>query len=155
MSKFEFKLEALMRVRKIAENKSKIALAEVIKIINNIKLDIVNKNEEINESYNRIRKYDGKIININAFIVEDLFCKKIKIEIENLNKKLLKAEQVLEKSKKTYLYTHQAVESVKNFKEKRKKEFLISENKKNQKKMDDLVLVKKFFNSENEEKNSA
>jgi len=142
MKKFDFRLQSLLRLRNFKEEKLKAEMGEIVSKMNNIRDDIMNLDQDIEDAYNAQNKFlnekiGGQIIQFFGFYVKG---KRDHIKVKKNEQEILKKkyeEKSIELAK-----AMGDVKVIENIKKKQFNQYRVDYNKKMQEDLEDLLRMK-------------
>ena len=142
MKKFDFRLQSLLRLRNFKEEKLKAEMGEIVSKMNNLRDDIINLDQDIEDAYNAQNKFlnekiGGQIIHFFGFYVQG---KRDHIKVKKNEQEILKKkyeEKSIELAK-----AMGDVKVIENIKKKQFNQYRVDYNKKMQEDLEDLLRMK-------------
>ncbi len=151
MRRFRFRFETVLSVRKNLENEALKAMsaaqrAFVREIARKEKLI-----DQLRETYMRVEKLgeSGERLNgTQAFYLERAFIEGTKVRIIQVDHSIQRAAKAVERAKKAYLAARRSTRTIEVLKEREWEEFKRQQNKREQKEMDDMMLMRERLKGE-------
>lgn len=148
MKKFRFSLETVQKVRKKKEDE---ALREFGQAQRELQKEFMEKRRienQLDDSLLRREKYADQGANAHLFSLEESFIQGLKQNIENADKAIIRARRNLEKAFYAYLTARKKSAMIDKIHDRRLEEFKKIQNKKENKELDDLYVMRSKLKKE-------
>ncbi len=151
MKGFVFKFESLEKVRKIREDEALLGLARAQTALVQARQKKQELEQCIIDSYERKEKNSGSDIPPSQIAIEAEFVLGTKVRILHAERFILKSERAVEKSLRTYLSARRQTRMIEILRERAISNFKTESQKKDQRRTDDLMLMRHTFQQEERE----
>ncbi len=148
MSKFQFRFEAVEKIRKDKELKALKILSDMQRSYQKEKESKKNLEKKLNASLTRRENLGKPATTITPFFVENALIAGLKVWIKQTEIRIKKAEKRMNSALFIYLNARRELKAITTLREKELKEFKQMMNKKERKMQDDISVMRSRFKRE-------
>jgi flagellar FliJ protein len=150
MKKFRFRFETVLDVRRKREQDALVALGSAQRAYQHEVANKVNLQRDLQLSLERRESLGRQSTPIQTFLTEQDFITGTKQRLIKADHAILRASRVVEKALRAYLNARKQTRMIEALEEKDRREFRLEQSRKEQKLMDEMVIMRSRLREQEE-----